>query len=153
FYGTLNAASQSYGVESWMSSDNLVENNIFQHITAPMMTGNASGTVYGYNYSTDDFYYVSAWMQAGSYFHDSGIGMILWEGNIGAGFTADDVHGTSNFGTAFRNYWNGWEPGKTMQTVPIHLYTFNRYMNIVGNVLGQVGTQSYALPMNNPVYT
>src|SRR4030095_9334775 len=28
FYGTRNAASQSYGVESYMSSDNLVENNI-----------------------------------------------------------------------------------------------------------------------------
>src|SRR5262249_54077683 len=75
FYGTLNAASQSYGVESRMSSDNLVENNIFQHITSPMMTGNANGMVYGYNYSIDDFYYVSAWMQGSSYFHDSGIGM------------------------------------------------------------------------------
>src|SRR5437879_6900286 len=30
FYGTKNAASQSYGVESFMTSDDLVINNIFQ---------------------------------------------------------------------------------------------------------------------------
>ena len=47
FYGTLHAASQSYGVESFLSADNLVENNIFQHITAPTVTDNTEGTVIG----------------------------------------------------------------------------------------------------------
>jgi hypothetical protein len=139
FYGTLNSASQSYGVESRMTSDNLVENNIFQRITAPMMTGNANGTVYGYNYSTDNFYYVAAWMQTSSYFHDAGIDNVLWEGNDGNGFQADNIHGTSNFGTAFRNRWNGWETGKDLQTSPIIIQAANRFMNIVGNVLGEPG--------------
>ena len=39
FYGTQNAASESYGTDQFSSSDNLIENNIFQHITAPMMGG------------------------------------------------------------------------------------------------------------------
>ncbi len=142
FYGTLNGASQSYGVESRMSANNLIENNIFQHVTAPMMTGNATGTVYGYNYSIDHYYYVASWMQASSYFHDAGVDNVLWEGNDGNGFNADNIHGTSNFGTAFRNRWNGWEPGKDLQTSPLIIQSSNRYMNIVGNVLGEPGYHS-----------
>ena len=104
-----------------------------------MMTGERNGTVYGYNYSNDNFYYVASWMQASSYFHDAGVDNMLWEGNDGNGFSADNIHGTANFGTAFRNRWNGWEPGKDLQTSPIIIQSSNRYMNIVGNVLGEPG--------------
>jgi len=57
----------------------------------------------------------------------------------GPGFTADDIHGSSQFITAFRNIWLGWEPGKTQETIPIHLEAWNRYYNFVGNVLGKIG--------------
>jgi hypothetical protein len=141
FYGTKNAASQSYGVESYMGSDNLVENNIFQHIAGPLMAGGAcSGMVEAYNYAFDDYYNVSAtWMQGSNYQHAAGIDHVLHEGNEGPGFTADVVHGTHNFLTAFRNYFVGWDIGKTAQTVPINLYSFTRYGNMVGNVLGKPG--------------
>lgn len=141
FYGTKNAASQSYGVESYMGSDNLVENNIFQHITAPLMTGGSTeGTVYGYNYAIDDYYNVSPnWMQGSNYFHAAGNSMVLNEGNDGINVSADNIHGTQHFVTVFRNYFAGWESGKTAQTVAINLYSFNRYFNIVGNVLGAPG--------------
>jgi hypothetical protein len=143
FYGTLNGASQSYGVETRMSSDILVENNIFQHITAPMMTGNTNGTVYGYNYSIDNYYYVTAWQQASSYHHDAGVDTVLWEGNDGVGWTADNVHGSSHFGTAFRNYWTGRDnTAKYAQTTPVILMSTHRYMNIIGNVLGTPGYHS-----------
>lgn len=135
FYGTRNGTSLSYGITLRMSSDVLVENNIFQHISGPMMT-HGSGSVWAYNYAIDDYYYVSGWQQASSYFHDVGIDNTLMEGNDGVGFTADNIHGTSNFGTAFRNRWTGLEPGKTMQTSPVIIYAGNRYMNFVGNVLG-----------------
>ena len=142
FYGTKNAASQSYGVESYMGSDNLVENNIFQHITGPLMGGGATpGLVEAYNYAIDDYYTPSlAWMQGSDYAHAAGDGYVLHEGNDGVGFTADLVHGTHNFLTAFRCYFTGWETGKTAQTVPINLYAGSRFMNMVGNVLG---TQNY----------
>jgi MYXO-CTERM domain-containing protein len=141
FYGTKNAASQSYGVENYGGSDNLVENNIVEHITAPLIDNGAStGMVYGYNYSIDDYYSVSpGWMMGSNLLHGAGTAMALHEGNEGAGFEPDDVHGTHNFITVLRNYFNGWETGKTAQTVPIDIYAFGRYMNIVGNVLGKAG--------------
>src|SRR5436309_4957058 len=111
FYGTKNAASQSYGIESYMNSDSLVENNIFHHVTVGLMTGGSTtGSVYSYNYSIDDYYNVAAWMQASAYFHDGGISFVLFEGNDGIGFNADAIHGTANFGTVFRNVLPGWEP-------------------------------------------
>ena len=141
FYESQSHASQSYGIEVMMGSNNLIENNIFRRVTAPLMTtGAASGSVYSYNYSSDDIYTPSpGWMQPSSYAHATGSGYLLHEGNQGAGFIADNVHGPSFFSTAFRNQWDGWEPGKTAQTVPIHIYTLSRYFNIVGNVLGHSG--------------
>jgi concanavalin A-like lectin/glucanase superfamily protein/Big-like domain-containing protein/fibronectin type III domain protein/parallel beta helix pectate lyase-like protein len=140
FYGTQNAASQSYGIETYMNSDALIENNIFQHVTVGMMTGGStSGTVFAYNYSLDDYYNVASWMQSSSYLHAGGIGFVLFEGNEGIGFTADAIHGTTDFATVFRNVFTGWETGKSQQTVPIHLYTYNRYLNVLGNVLGKSG--------------
>ena len=143
FYGTLVGESQSYGMETDIASDLLVENNIFQHIAIGMPAGeSATGNVFGYNFSIDNFY-VSAgntvWMQGCCYQHSSGLSMHLWEGNVGQGLTADQIHGTSNMGTAFRNRFAGWEQGKTMQTDAIHIYSFNRYFNIIGNVLGTDG--------------
>jgi hypothetical protein len=136
FYGIVNAASQSYGVEHFQASANLVENNIFQHITTPMVNVGATGSVFGYNFSSDDYYNVASWMQGSAFLHAPGVSFLLWEGNDGAGLTADQVHGTSHFITGFRNRFHGWEPGKTNQTVAVHIYTFNRYFNMVGNVLG-----------------
>ncbi len=141
FYGTQNGASESYGIEPWMSSDNLVVNNIFQHIVSPtLQSGSDSGNVIAYNYSVDDYYPTSAaWMMNSQWDHGAGIDNTLYEGNIGDGLTTDAIHGTHNFDTAFRNYWIGWESGKTNQTVPILLYAYSRYFNIVGNVLGKAG--------------
>ena len=141
FYGTRNAASQSYGVESYMGSDNLVENNIFQHITAPLMLGGSiSGTVQAYNFMIDMQYTPSpGWMIPSNTTHAAGIDMILHEGNDGTGIQGDVIHGTHNFTTAFRNFFSGLEPGKFAQTVPVNLYSFSRYFNIVGNVLGTAG--------------
>ena len=140
FYGTANAASESYGAEHFMSADNLIENNIFQHITAPMLNAGGTGSVFGYNYAIDDYYAVApAWQQSSSYHHAAGNSFLLWEGNDGPGLTADDIHGSSHFITAFRNVWLGWEPGKLQETIPVHLEAWNRYYNFIGNVLGKVG--------------
>jgi hypothetical protein len=140
FYGTRNAASQSYGIEEYMASDNLIENNILHHIATPLQTNTGTGSVFAYNYTFDDYYNISPnWQQASSYLHGAGTDMVLHEGNEGTGFDGDNVHGSHNFVTAFRNYFIGWEPGKTSQTNPVKLYAFNRYMNFIGNVLGKAG--------------
>jgi len=140
FYGTKKAQSQSYGVESFLASNNLVENNIFQHITAPIMMGPSMGSVLAYNYSIDDYYYVVAWQIPSLYgAHDAGVLYNLYEGNIGSGFMGDVFHGSSNADTIFRNRLTGWETGKSEDTIPIQLYSYNRYMNVIGNVLGTAG--------------
>src|SRR4051812_43238399 len=71
--------------------------------------------------------------------HGVGIDMLLHEGNQGNEFHEDRVHGTQNFLTAFRNYFSGLEPTKTRGTNPVNIYAFNRYANLVGNVLGTPG--------------
>ena len=141
FYGTKNAATQSYGVESLLSADNLVENNIFEHITAPIMSnGSVTGSVFSYNYAFDTYYSPGpTWMLATNFAHGPGIVMLLHEGNQGNSFHQDRAHGTQNFLTAFRNHFTGVELGKTRGTNPVNVYAYNRYTNLVGNVFGTPG--------------
>src|SRR5262249_35155450 len=105
FYGTKNAVSQSYGVEAFPSSDSLIENNIFQRITAPqMINASCSGCVVAYNYSINDYYAGSAtWMMQAVHLHAGGLDNVLIEGNVGAGVYGDLFHGTHHFITIFRN--------------------------------------------------
>jgi hypothetical protein len=149
FYGSAFAASESYGLDTYNGADNLFENNIFQHIASPVIQEGCIGCVMSYNYAIDDYYTNNGaapqWQQASSYHHSVGDAFILWESNSGIGYTADEIHGTSNFITAFRNYWNGRDPlggsggGKTQQTSALILDSYNRYYNIIGNVLGTAG--------------
>jgi hypothetical protein len=141
FFGTKNAASQSYGVESFMTSDNLVMNNIFQHVTTPIMTGPASGNVTAYNYTLDMYYSVVLnWMMAGTKgSHDTGTGMNLFEGNESNSFGMDLYHGPGALPTAFRNYFSGRDGSRTSNTEVVYIWAYNRFVNFVGNVLGTPG--------------
>ena len=151
FWGAAHATSESYGVDTFNGADNLTENCIFQHLAFPMMLEGCIGCVGAYNYNLDDYYTgtpqgsATDWQQAGEYHHGVGDAFFLWEGNQGIGMTNDDIHGTSNFVTAFRNYFNGRDPaggsngGKTSQTSAVILNSYNRYYNIIGNVLGTAG--------------
>jgi len=149
FYGTKNAWAESYGVETWQSGDDLVENNIFQHVTTPILHGNTSGSVFAYNFSTDNYYRDATWMIPAAASHDAGTALDLFEGNEANGFMEDSIHGSHNFATVFRNQYTGLEPGKTQQTIPIELQSHTRYDNIVGNVLGTTPyhtTYQFAVP-------
>jgi hypothetical protein len=148
FYGTQAAASDSYATDTFTGGDQLIENNIFEHVASPMLNEGGQGIVHAYNYAVDDYFTkngTTEWQQASSYQHAIGNAFLLWEGNDGIAMTADDIHGVSDFTTAFRNYWNGRDPaggslaGKTQQTNAIQLQSFNRYYNIIGNVLGTSG--------------
>ena len=140
FFDTKAQESESYGVEHFQASDNLVENNIFQKIATPMLSDGGNGSVFGYNFSINDFYDVDGWAQGSAYHHGPGNSFFLWEGNDGFGLMADNVHGTAHFIVAFRNRFIGYEPGKYAQTLPIHIYAANRFFSVIGNVLG---TDSY----------
>jgi hypothetical protein len=155
FYGTLNAQSQSYGIEQDLTSDNLITNNITQHVTTPYMFGNGLGNVMSYNYTIYDFYGVTPTflIQAANTGHDAGAEYNLYEGNIMSGLAGDDFHGTSGFNTAFRNALPGWEVGINNDETAVIFGPYNRYENIVGNVLGMPGIQSsYSGNSNNSIY-
>lgn len=144
FFGSTDelsmGGSQHYGVDVTNGFDHLIENNIIQHRTTPFIANGGSGTVWGYNFAINDYYPISpAWMQASNYSHEAGNGMILEEGNQAVGIKGDIIHGTSNLFTFFRNYSIGWETGKDAETDPVMCYSYNRYWNFVGNVLGQPG--------------
>jgi hypothetical protein len=150
FYENLNHASSSYGVEATPSSDTLIENNIFQAVTAPrVMTGSCSGCVISYNFSINDrFTGSNTWLSQSDFLHAVGDDMMLFEGNVGAGIYSDNFHGTHHFITAFRNRYDGYEKNGGFvtngNTHPLPLNAFSRFYNIVGNVLGSVD-----LPHNN----
>jgi hypothetical protein len=148
-YGTQYSTQESYGVEHYFGSDNLIVNNIVDYVAEPFMAaGGDEGDVWAYNFSTDNNYVASAgWLDVGDRLHSGGTGMDLWEGNDDQGFQAEDIHGTHNFSTVFRDYYNGGsvscfgEPcNKTLES--IQPYANSRYFNIIGNVLGGSGYQT-----------
>jgi len=141
FYGTKNAATQSYGIETYQVGDILIENNIFQHIDAPILVQPTSGSVFAYNFDIDNYFSLNtAWQTLGPVWsHGAGTSMNLTEGNDGIGFIEDVFHGTHNFATVFRNRFTGLDLGRTLQTIPMILQSYARYNNFIGNVLGTPG--------------
>jgi hypothetical protein len=145
FYGTQNTSTQSYGVEPFEASDMLVENNIFQHIAAPILFTQGMGGAIGYNYATDNYYTgSSAWLLASLPSHGAGNQMSLMEGNEFNSIDCDDIWGSGATKTLFRNYLSGRGYNgttlTTQNTNPIGLNAYCRGFNIIGNVLG---TTSY----------
>jgi hypothetical protein len=141
-YGT-QGQSVNYGVEAYGASDNLVENNIFQHVVAPLVIQPSLGSVYAYNFAINDTYADSEgihWMMGEIVQHNAGVEFQLYEGNVGPGFVGDVFHGNQLMNTLFRNYFLGTDPGRADNTTAVSLESYIRYMNIVGNVLGTPGT-------------
>jgi hypothetical protein len=140
FYSSQSHYSESYVVETEESSAFLVENNIFQQVTNPLMFGAGSGAVVGYNFSIDDIYSgANQWMAAAYSVHNAGNEMNLWEGNNFVGIWSDDAWGSSSQQTYFRNMLIGWQNGDVNMTIPIMLRANDRAFSIIGNVLGQPG--------------
>jgi hypothetical protein len=150
FYGGGGGGSVTYTVESYISSDNLIQNNIMHQVNVPVMMGPAQGTVVAYNYSVNQVSSPATWFSAGIWEHDAEVGYVLFEGNVMPGLTADTYHGNSNFNTLFRNRFLGAQYGtsagvttkKTQNRAPVALWSYNRYHNIVGNVLGSPQDQT-----------
>lgn len=136
FFKTQQNTEESYGIEGYLSSDELIENNIFQRISNPILWANTQGDVSAYNFSINDFFSDGTWAMQSSFTHAPGTNYGLFEGNDGYGMMLEDYHGPSHFMTAFRNRWIGFESGNTSQTLPVYVQAFNRFPNILGNVLG-----------------
>ncbi len=135
---------QAYGVVgNLFATANLVENNIFRHLRHSMVVQNgASGNVYGYNYSLE-CYQGENWLATDMNSHGSHTTMNLWEGNIGCKVYGDNAHGSSAYNTVFRNHVAResfpaeYPSGITQARRAVDIEVYNRYWNIVGNVLGK----------------
>ena len=142
FYQAQRLGSESYGILPYTSSNLLIENNIFQQLANPILIGQASGSVFAYNFSLDDTI-GGPWIGPSYYNHNAGSHMNLWEGNAFQGIWGDNSWGTSNVGTFFRNMLTGWNDtagtGLAKATTPIMFMYGARGFNVVGNVLGQPG--------------
>jgi hypothetical protein len=142
-YQSQSHATTSYGIEFEEASAVLVENNIFQQVTNPIMFGQGSGNVMSYNFSINQPT-TSLFSPQTSYdSHNAGNEMNLWEGNNFLGIWTDDAWGSSTQGTYFRNMLNGWQGGGySTNFQPLQIRTWIRGMNVVGNVMGTAGIQN-----------
>jgi len=143
FYGGQGVTHRSYGVLFMGCSGVLMEDNVFEQVTAPFVGGLCpSGNVVSYNYATNNFYL----SEAGVAFqnqtiitHDPHNNMLLCEGNYGNGFYGDVYHGSMGYTTLFRNRFTGYDRGVANNAWCVYLGPKNRNVNVVGNVLGKPG--------------
>lgn len=126
-------STTSYGIEPFAATACLVQNNILNKIeSAVLASTGTSGCVFAYNYEV-----TPSFLTTGLTSHEIGFQMNLWEGNDTSTIRNDDIHGTQNFTTYFRNRIRG-----DLGTAPLDIMSYARYGNIIGNVLGTSSTQN-----------
>jgi PKD repeat protein len=141
-------SNDDYGIQVKASSALLVEDNIGNACGTYLMVNGGSGCVFGYNYGTN-FGALSKgnWMSPGIFLHGGHPNMNLFEGNIAAGFYAENYWGSSAYNTVFRNRLTGIDEGSKAtiggDVQAVGVFATNRYQNIVGNVLGTAGVNTY----------
>lgn len=137
-------AYDPYPLAVYHSSGALIEDNIVNNTnggTAILLTG-ANASVFAYNYTTKFDY--GTWSYGSLNFHGNHPSMNLFEGNVGANMLSlDSQWGSSSYNTAFRNYFTGHDESNTSIYInneqAICIAAKNRYINVVGNVLGTPG--------------
>jgi len=148
-HGVTYASGMSYLMSfADYNSDHYVYDNIIQHgrhnIT---FEGGGQGCVVGYNYSMEPAggAPVENWLHADVGMHGRHPFMNLFEGNLGARFDADNIHGGSSHNVIFRNWWSGrgkndaYPAGITNARNALTLQKNSIYYSIIGNVLGYPG--------------
>ncbi|PYY01669.1 MAG: hypothetical protein DMG62_10020 [Acidobacteria bacterium] len=127
------------------SSDIVVENNIFEHNTSPLVPNDPGGrNVFGYNFFVNNNVGI-----AGIQLHSGNIMMDLVEGNNLWSLMADVTHGTHFFWTAYRNHFDGSNHNGPASTVHsgLLILTNNRFFNALGNVCGASDYSQYEANM------
>lgn len=153
FYGIQGhggSATQSYATDMYTgSSDNLIANNIYQHVAVAMQNEGGMGNVYYYNWCIDNDNSAAPNFPLGDYIqHAAGTMFNLTEGNECSHVTLDNFHGANGgMWTSYRNLWRGAEPGYIWQTSALQAATGSRHWNMIASVLGLPGVHtSYVWP-------
>ncbi|MFO1478374.1 MAG: hypothetical protein U1F98_17210 [Verrucomicrobiota bacterium] len=135
----------NYGFAIYHSSGSLLEDNIANAVQTPLLLCGNSGCVFSYNYMTN--FLSGSWMWTGVSFHGNHNNMNLFEGNNVNLWSADNQWGSSIYNTAFRNRFSGHDEADTASYInnqqAICVAATNRFQNVVGNVLGTTGVNTY----------
>jgi len=144
--------ANAYGISvENQTSDTLIENNIVYTLNVGIVGASSGpGNVIAYNYMDRMYerrYPDAPWLMADlSANHCAHPFMNLWEGNMVSQISGDDIHGSSSHQTFFRNYVDRQHEGlvHTGNLTDVVFAANNRYMNLVGNVLGRPGDDALA---------
>jgi hypothetical protein len=126
-------APTEYGIECDTCSLYKIENNILFGVTSPILIESSYGGVVGYNYMLNT--------SAGNEFPNADTHRVhnfleLYEGNVLGTQAWDFIWGGGSQNTMFRSRPSGNDPNKNNYQLPLADSAWNRYMNVVGNVLG-----------------
>lgn len=135
YFSSANApgAPTEYGIEILACTFTKVENNIFFGITSNILPETSYGLVAGYNYTLN----TASGPQFGAIEpHLSHNYLQLYEGNVVGTVMYDNSWGSSSHNTTFRNRMSGNSPNKDNYRLALKVNAHGRYMNVVGNVLG-----------------
>ena len=151
--GAGHDSGAGYGMEFYhWNSRHKIENNVVRETRHSIIfEGGGSGCVILYNYTDDNWESVqgSPTVPATDYLSEDTVAnhgahpyMNLWEGNYTANWWGDYTLGSSSYNTAFRNCFTGKRTAYTIsspyQWSVVEIEQYNRYYNIVGNILGNV---------------
>jgi hypothetical protein len=148
FYGDQCAAGciNNYQTMPVWDGSMLWQNNIQQGIQASMIPngGPYSNSVLAYNFFVGR-------PDSAVVLHNAGEMMNLVEGNIMPGWDGDVVHGTHFMETIFRNALVSYKyaAGAGTVNVAIQALTNNRFINVVGNVMGHPHFTNYESDLAN----
>lgn len=152
FVGTRNGQSGTYGVDDYnAASNNLIQNNIFQHIPACMISEGGHGSVWAYNYCVDNAYNEIGWLPEAMSMNHGTSAMELFEGNDVPSCRADVTHGPGFGLTLFRSRCRGNDtPVKWQSLYAVSFTQYERGNSVVGSVLGTPGSETqYSQPSGN----
>jgi hypothetical protein len=150
--GGSNDSGGNYGIQFYhWNSQHKVENNIIRETRHSIVfEGGGSGNAILYNYTDDNWESVQGkGKQRDSSFlsadavpnHGAHPYMNLWEGNFSANVWGDYTQGSSSHNTVFRSYIQCKNTTNALDVSPwlwvcVEIEKYNRYYNLVGNVIG-----------------
>lgn len=142
FFDTKRGASQSYGVEMFGATDNLIENNVIIRVVAGSIGGMSANSVIGYNYLRDDGYNAVGFLMP-QLIPNHGVNEFnLFESNNTPLTGYDNIHGTSGPEVHFRERARGQSiPVKNNGLVAYTISAYHRGISVIGGVAGTSGIQ------------
>jgi hypothetical protein len=164
-HGKSNDSGSNYGIHvMYWNSDHKIENNIVRDTRHSIIfEGGGSGCAVLYNYTMDNWESVQgSGTQPDNGFlsedlvtnHGVGEHMNLFEGNYSQNITGDFYWGSSAYQTLFRNYVRGKRDNPSLSSSAwavwaIDIGSWNRYYNIIGNVVGDNWTSGTVVANND----